>query len=337
MKQRLLFSPMAVLAAVAVSLAAGRGTAFADLSMLTNEGATALPNVQALLSGVDPLITDAAVTSSDLASTGVVLDTVPTLLADPSMLIVDDDKVQCPNAQFTSISAAVIAASPGALIRVCPGTYHESVVVDKALTIQARRQRGTATECKAPVAGDATQEAILKYTAALNGGNPSEGFDVESSNVTIEGFKVEPESSLAANGVGIFTDQLFAGFDIRHNVVQNNSIGIYPNSDGSAPSYVRENCSRNNNLQGAAGGNGVYSDRGLSNAQITNNYFTGDQNGAIVIDTFLTAPHDIAITHNESVNDGPIVTFDSESTTTAFNLTVDYNQVTGSVGSGIVT
>src|SRR5207302_7288498 len=135
----------------------------------------------------------------------------------------------------------------------------------------------------------------------------------------------------------IFTDQLFAGFDIRHNVVQNNSIGIYPNSDGSAPSYVRENCSRNNNLQGAAGGNGVYSDRGLSNAQITNNYFTGDQNGAIVIDTFLTAPHDIAITHNESVNDGPIVTFDSESTTTAFNLTVDYNQVTGSVGSGIVT
>ena len=34
------------------------------------------------------------------------------------------------------------------------------------------------------------------------------------------------------------------------------------------------------------------SDQGLSNAQITNNYFTGDHNAAIVVDTFLTAPRD---------------------------------------------
>ena len=60
-------------------------------------------------------------TDNQLASTGVVLDTVPVLLSDPSVLIVDDDKVQCPNAQFTSISAAVAAAAPGGTIRVCPG------------------------------------------------------------------------------------------------------------------------------------------------------------------------------------------------------------------------
>jgi hypothetical protein len=308
----------------------------AQTTQLQQEAGTAIGYLVSLLTALDPTITDVAVTDDQLASTGVVLDTVPVLISDPSMLIVDDDKVQCPDAQFTSINAAVSAAPPGATIRVCPGVYRESVVVDKPLTLQAPRQQGTATECKTTTSDDPTQEAIVKYNTSLNGGNPSEGFDVESPNVTIDGFKVEPDVIVISNGVGIFTSRFFAGYDIRHNVVQNNTIGIYVNSDGSAPTYVRENCSRDNNLGGAASGNGVYSDQGLSNAQITNNYFTGDQNAAIVIDTFLTAPHDIAITHNESVSDGSIGTFASAGPT-AFNLTADYNKVIGSVGSGIVT
>src|ERR1700730_13334122 len=51
-------------------------------------------------------------------------------------LLVDDDKVQCPNAGFTSIQAAVNFASPGDRINVCPGTYKEQVDVTKPLTIQ---------------------------------------------------------------------------------------------------------------------------------------------------------------------------------------------------------
>ena len=312
-------------------------TGQAQTTQLQQEAGTAMGYLVSLLTALDPTITDVAVTDDQLASTGLVLDTVPVLVSDPSMLIVDDDKVQCPNAQFTSINAAVIAAPPGATIRVCPGVYRESVVVDKPLTLQAPRQQGTATECRTTTSDDPTQEAIVKYNTSLNGGNPSEGFDVESPNVTIDGFKVEPDVSVVIlNGVAIFTSPLFAGYDIRHNVVQNNTIGIYVNSDGSAPTYVRENCSRNNNLGGAASGNGVYSDQGLSNAQITNNYFTGDQNAAIVIDTFRTVPHDIAITHNESVSDGGIVTFASAGPP-AFNLTADYNKVIGSGGSAIVT
>src|SRR3954469_14117178 len=46
-----------------------------------------------------------------------------------STVMVDDDKVQCPKADFTSIQAAVTAAKPGDQIKVCPGTYHESVTV----------------------------------------------------------------------------------------------------------------------------------------------------------------------------------------------------------------
>ena len=51
-------------------------------------------------------------------------------------LVVDDDKVQCPSATFSAIQDAVNAANPGDLIRVCPGTYVEQVLVDKPLTIQ---------------------------------------------------------------------------------------------------------------------------------------------------------------------------------------------------------
>jgi parallel beta-helix repeat protein len=46
-------------------------------------------------------------------------------------LEVDDDKVQCKKAPFTSIQAAVTAASPGDQIKVCPGTYTEQVTVNK--------------------------------------------------------------------------------------------------------------------------------------------------------------------------------------------------------------
>lgn len=329
------FLPIALVATAGISLAAGSGIASADLS-LVNEANTGLPSVQLLTSGIDPLITDTAVTATDLASSGVVLDTLPTLSTDPGVIIVDDDRVECPNAQFTSINAAVAAAPPGATIRVCPGVYHESVVVDKPLTLQAPRQQGTATECKSPIVDDPTKEAIVKYNTTLNGGNPSEGFDVESSNVTIDGFKVEPDVPVGHDGVGIFTSRFFSGYELRHNVVQNNTIGMYVNSNGAAPTDVSENCSRNNNLPGAATGSGFYSDQGLSNAQISNNYFTGDQINSIYLDTFLTTPHDVAITHNESVNDAAIDAFASNGPP-AYNLTVDYNKVVGSAGSGIVT
>ena len=52
-------------------------------------------------------------------------------------ILVDDDKVQCPTAAYTSIQAAVNAAQSGNVIRVCAGTYQEQVVIDKSLTLEA--------------------------------------------------------------------------------------------------------------------------------------------------------------------------------------------------------
>src|SRR5689334_15954876 len=56
--------------------------------------------------------------------------------ASASTLTVDKDHVQCPDAQFSSIEAAVQAAAPGDTVLVCPDTYDESVTIDKPLTLQ---------------------------------------------------------------------------------------------------------------------------------------------------------------------------------------------------------
>jgi hypothetical protein len=45
----------------------------------------------------------------------------------PNMFIVDDDRLQCPNAAFVTIQSAVAAAGPGDQIKVCAGLYPEQV------------------------------------------------------------------------------------------------------------------------------------------------------------------------------------------------------------------
>jgi hypothetical protein len=55
---------------------------------------------------------------------------------DRQTLLVDDDKVECPTAGFTTIQAAVDAAPAGATIRVCAGTYTEQVTIKQDLKIR---------------------------------------------------------------------------------------------------------------------------------------------------------------------------------------------------------
>jgi len=65
---------------------------------------------------------------------------------------VDDDLVQCPTAQFTSIQAAVTAAQPGDHIDVCPGTYNEQVIIPAGKdNIRLRSTRRWEAVIKAPM------------------------------------------------------------------------------------------------------------------------------------------------------------------------------------------
>jgi parallel beta-helix repeat protein len=117
----------------------------------------------------------------------------------------------CSNAEFSTISAAVAAANPGATIIVCPGTYTEDVTIEKPLTLV-----GSA----ATVAPDSSDSSPL---SPLTGGN--NGFTVLSPGVTISGFTVEGASS---DGLAVIGDHA----TIRGNTVLNNGNGD-PSSPGN--------------------------------------------------------------------------------------------------------
>lgn len=95
-------------------------------------------------------------------------------------IIVAKDKALCPTATFTTIQAAVNAAGPGDIIRICAGTYDEQVVIQTELILEA--DNGVVVK---PVAVSAnatgpTGDSIAAIILAQN-----------TLNVQLEGFIVD--------------------------------------------------------------------------------------------------------------------------------------------------
>jgi parallel beta-helix repeat protein len=98
-------------------------------------------------------------------------------------LEVDDDKVECKKAPFTSIQAAVTAAAPGDSIKVCPGTYTEQVRITKDDLKLFSRNPLAATIKAPPVMSDpkaiveidgATGVSVRDFVISGPGGGPSD-------------------------------------------------------------------------------------------------------------------------------------------------------------------
>jgi hypothetical protein len=51
-------------------------------------------------------------------------------------LTVGQPNTACPNAQYTTISAAITAAAPGDVIEICPALYPEQLIITKPLTLR---------------------------------------------------------------------------------------------------------------------------------------------------------------------------------------------------------
>jgi parallel beta-helix repeat protein len=111
----------------------------------------------------------------------VLLAPAPGALADHKKFVVDDDLAQCPNAAYTTITAAVAAAPAGSKVLVCEGTYEEHVVIatsaKNALQVKAK--------------GKPEQVVLDGLNTMMHGfelGGTTPGTDV--SGVLIEGFHV---------------------------------------------------------------------------------------------------------------------------------------------------
>ncbi len=223
----------------------------------------ALANTPPTPTAVDPLLKDTAVTGSQVSTSGVVPDNGTILKDDQHLILVDDDKMQCPTAQFTSINLAVQFAAPGAVIRVCPGNYvtEATIAVDKpGLYIQAVRYSGTTCTCNVGTPNP-SNEAI------------AQSFLVSADNVTIEGFTMVAAAVPFAFQLGGANDA------VRHNVIDGSGGAMGVNLIGSG-AQVTYNCMHDVSI-------GVEDD-GASGSTIANN--TIKDYATVGIDEFTVPP-----------------------------------------------
>jgi parallel beta-helix repeat protein len=161
-------------------------------------------------------------------------------------ILVDDDKVQCPTAAYTSIQAAVNAAKSGDVIRVCAGTYHEQVVIEKSLSLAA--DNGVIvipSDVVANAAGFSSGDPLAAIILAQN-----------ADNINLQGFIVDGSANgLTACGptlIGILYQD--ASGSIEHNFVRHvqlastlpgcqsgNAIDVESSSSGQSDVTIAEN------------------------------------------------------------------------------------------------
>jgi len=148
-----------------------------------------------------------------------------TKVAGANVWTVDDDKAQCPNAQFAHIQEAVEFASPWDTIVVCPGVYEESSTpINSSLNpVQTGAVNGLTIKKPVKIIGAGAGEVTIKPAASLTtlaspvarlrdgGGNVvtvsrqslgSSEYDEEY--VDISGVTIESGSTTAEAGVAFF-------------------------------------------------------------------------------------------------------------------------------------
>jgi parallel beta-helix repeat protein len=183
----------------------------------------------------------------------IVAGSGPAAASTPGTLIVDDDGAQCGEATYTSIQAAVGEAQPGAVIRVCPGHYAESVTVDKPLTLKGDPEAVEAVDCFESAPSqlgdlDPARHVIVDGT----GSSAHELFRLRADRIVLEGFVLQGASSAPLPADTRFyrraidTSAANSGYHVHHNLIRSNTVGALFRSSGVLPSSFDHNCLRDN-------------------------------------------------------------------------------------------
>ncbi len=181
-----------------------------------------------------------------LASLLVVIGTLVAVpAANAATLAVDDDRAQCPAAQFASIQAAVNAADPGDTVAVCPGRYVEgsgapgtnALTITKDLTIRGagadvvviQPRRSTPT-------GGQIAEARMDIRNAVGDIVSIQGGTAFPITVNISGVTVD--------GNGVFAEAGIVYLDAQGSLVRNrvtNIVTSISNGADDIPGGYRSN------------------------------------------------------------------------------------------------
>lgn len=166
-----------------------------------------------------------------------------------AQIFVDDDHVQCPGAQYSSIQAAVTAANPGDTVNVCSGTYNEQVTVTKKLNIQGFDANNMNQPVIKPngVVANSTSTATGNPIAAIVLVDGTANANVNLSDLTVDG---------STNGINGCAPTL---------------VGVYyRNSSGNADSLAVRNIKLGPGLEGCQSGLGIFVQTGTgSQSKVT--------------------------------------------------------------------
>ena len=188
-----------------------------------------------------------------------------------------------PNCAFATVLKGVRAVDAGGTVNVAAGTFADNLTITQTVTLRGA-QAGVDARTRP---GTPASESIL-----------TNGVSVTANNVVVDGFTVQGTDGVGDLGPGIYLPGSYSGYQILDNIIQDNIFGLYLNSSGAAQSIVRHNLVRNNNRSGAASGDGIYSDQGLVNALIDQNWVTGQNTSAIDFSSLTASQSGILISNN---------------------------------------
>lgn len=179
----------------------------------------------------------------------------------------------CPAPTHPTLVAAVAAATPGATITVCPGTYPGTVEVTKPLTL---RGAGAGTDARTGRTAPAAESVIE------GGGGPGVRIAGGLAGVTVAGFTITGAGTDAQPAAGIDASHGGTAFTFVDNIITENSRGIAVSSGGPTTSVITRNRFVTNNRSGLSGGTGVLVCCGPgSDLSITENAFSGHTSAAV--------------------------------------------------------
>jgi hypothetical protein len=186
----------------------------------------------------------------------------------------------CRSAAFSTIQSAVTAAPAGGTVIVCPGTYHEQVVVSQRLSLVGQRatidQSGVTPTFQVTLPGLGTQTIYA-------------GVVIVSSHVTLTGFTVKN-----AQGEGVLAAGLGAPIydvTISRNAVVNNDLG-----SGVPPKSPYFQCAAEGQVPGDCG-EGVHFAGNIADSTIRGNFISNNSGGVLMSDD-VGPNHDNVIENN---------------------------------------
>jgi nitrous oxidase accessory protein NosD len=190
-------------------------------------------------------------------------------------LVVGNNPVTCPNANFTTIQAAVNAAPSGAAIVICPGTYVEQVTINKPVDINADPGAvlmPSAMQANGASLTDASPLATAILVTSANGVTIN-GLIVDGTNSGISGCAPILVGIAFQNSSGTIDHVTVRNFKLNGTNLDGcqSGLGIFVQSAGGATSNVTIERNTVHDFQK----NGITVNEVGTQATVTSNVVTG--------------------------------------------------------------